>query len=564
MKRNKHLLLWSSVATLALLVVAAAQENFGKSWRGLQKKAQAAEAEAGRQFDVRLRQVVVPAIDATDRCVSCHVGMAPGEKGIAGDRVLGPHPRVVHDPSEFGCTICHAGQGRATETAEAHGWVLHWPQPMIPLRFAEAGCGTCHTHLEVPNLQLLRRGERLFERYDCASCHALDGRGGAIRPGDAAGTTAPDLSLAGATGYRVDWYDHHLDQVELGADPAWTRSFGPIAPDDLAAFDVLLRSRVGAPKLIEAKALFHSLGCRGCHRIGDVGGDDGPDLTRAGEKDPGQLDFSRVTGAKRDLSAWHAAHFRNPGGIVPGSQMPALGIAAEEIDLLTLYMWSLRRSPLTEAYWPKDRILVARFGESEFSRDGATLYGTFCSACHGRSGEGMRYAGMPAFPAIASRGFLELASDQLIAETIRRGRPGRRMPAWGASAGGLSDGDVRALVAHVRALGGGVSPAALPETIPPAARGAHGPSLYARHCGSCHGPAGEGGEGPSLANRVLLESASDVYFFETIRRGRQGTSMESFSIPSATHAALSDGEIAAIVHHIRSWDARASAREEKR
>lgn len=544
MKKNKHLLLWSSLAVLALLVVAAARENFAKEWRRTQKRAAVAQADAGRAFDVKLRQVVVPPIRVADRCVSCHVGMAPGEKGVAGDPVLASHPAVVHDPAEFGCTVCHGGQGRATEAAEAHGWVAHWPEPMIPARYAEAGCGTCHTHLEVPNFAALRRAERLVERYDCLSCHALDGRGGMIRPG-AATPPSPDLSLTGARGYRGDWYAHHLAR---GADdPAW--SFAPIPGHDLAALEVLLRSRVGVPRLVEAKALFHSLGCRGCHKVGGVGGDDGPDLTRIGERDPALLDFTHVDGPKRDLSAWHAAHFRNPSAVVPGSKMPILGLSDEEIDLLTLYVWSLRRTDLPEAYWPKDRIRAIRFGASEFTRDGATLYGTFCAACHGPAGQGMRYAGMQPFPAIGAKSFLELASDDFLAETIGRGRPGRRMPSW---AGALADEDVRAVIAHLRAIGGAHHvPGEIPSIAPDRANGGR---LYDAHCARCHGPAGEGGEGPSLANPVLLAAADDRFLFETIRRGREGTAMEAFGSPSPAHPALSDPEIASLVAHIRSWE----------
>ncbi|MBK7600300.1 MAG: hypothetical protein IPJ07_17990 [Acidobacteria bacterium] len=66
--------------------------------------------------DVHLRQVTNPGLNIWDRCVSCHVGMAPGEQGITGDRVLAAHKAVVHQPAEFGCTVCHGGQGRATKT----------------------------------------------------------------------------------------------------------------------------------------------------------------------------------------------------------------------------------------------------------------------------------------------------------------------------------------------------------------------------------------------------------------------------------------------------------------
>jgi len=108
--RNKWLLLASSAGVLALLVAAAVQENLLVEWRGIQ--AQAATPDG--PLPVRLRQVVNPALGIADRCVSCHVAMAPGEESVTGAS-LAEHPAVVHDPSEFGCTVCHGGQGRATQ-----------------------------------------------------------------------------------------------------------------------------------------------------------------------------------------------------------------------------------------------------------------------------------------------------------------------------------------------------------------------------------------------------------------------------------------------------------------
>jgi cbb3-type cytochrome c oxidase subunit III len=549
MQRNKHLLLWSSAAALLLLIVAAVQENLLKDWRRLQREARS----PARPLEVRLRQVVVPALRATDRCVSCHVGMAAGEPSVPGDPALRPHPDVVHDPASFGCTVCHGGQGRASEKADAHGDVHFWPQPMIPRRHADAGCGSCHTHLRVPNLDRLRAGAAAFERHDCFACHRLDGRGGTLRP-EGGGVSGPDLSRAGATGYREGWYGEHLAHKAKEPDGAWGASFAPVSESDRRDLDVLLSSRVGAPGLVLGKALFHTFGCRGCHKVGGVGGDDGPDLTLVGQKDPGLLDFKHVPGG-RSLASWFAEHFRAPAAVVPGSLMPALGLSEAEIESLTHYMLSLRRSEVPEAFWPKDRIRAERFSEREFARDGATLYGSFCAACHGRNGEGMRYPGMPPFPAIANRDFLELVSDAFLTENVRHGRPGRRMPAWGEKAGGLDAAEIALVVGHVRTLGGGVNPAR--DARPArwiAADAALGKSLYATHCALCHGEKGQGAEGPALDNAVLLRSASDTYLVETIRRGRRDTTMPSFLEPTVTRAALSQGEIEAIVAFLRTWE----------
>jgi len=549
MNKNKHLLLWSSLGVLALLIAAAVQENFLKQWRQIQGSAR---TEAG-PIDVRLRQVVVPNLKVTDRCVTCHVGMAPGEQGVGGHAAAKAHPPVGHDPADFGCTVCHGGQGRATEKDDAHGHVPFWPEPMIPSQYAYAGCGTCHTHLRVPDRVQLASGRSLVERYDCLACHRIDGRGGTLRPGGG-GMEGPDLSRVGVAGLDPKWYEKHLDHHGRQKDGPWRTSFGPIDESDRLRIDVFLSSRVGAPGLVESKALFHSLGCRGCHKIGGVGGDDGPDLTQAGQKDPARLDFSHVPD-EPTVANWHREHLRRPSRVVPGSRMPELGLSESEIEQLTLYLMSLRRAEVPEAYWPQDRVRAQRLGEREFATDGATLFGAFCAACHGPNGEGRRYPGMTPFPSVGNPDFLAAASDEFLAETIRRGRPGRRMPAWGEGEGGLRPEEIAALVGHLRHLSGEVPPVPqAPQRRWVKADPRRGAPLYTAYCQGCHGPRGQGTDAPALSNKVFLETAGDTYLVETIRRGRRGTVMRGFAEGSTVHPALSPAQIESIVAYIRTWE----------
>ena len=554
MKANKHLLLWSSLAALVVLIWAAVRENFLSEWRVIQRQIETRlTASQAAAFSIQLRQIVSRETGTTDRCVSCHVGMAPGESGIEGDPLYGGHKDVVHDPATFGCTVCHGGQGRATETADAHGKVAHWPEPMLPKAYLYAGCGGCHTHLSVPNLVRLEQGKSRFEQADCLACHKLDGRGGTLRPGGAGGQEGPDLSRAGGSGFKPDWYAQHLAQKKKATAGPWLSAFGELSETERQAIDEFLRSRVGAPGLLEAKALFQTLGCRGCHKVRGVGGDDGPDLTAAGNLDPGQLNFAQVTG-EHTLANWLKQHFRAPASVVAGSAMPELGLTERQIDQLTFYILSLRRRSFPEALWPKDRIRAERFGSREFATDGATLYGTYCAACHGANGEGMRYPGLAAFPAIANADFLRLVSDDFLRAQIKRGRPGRRMPAWGELEGGLREEEIAAVVAYVRNL------AAVPFEGDAKPRRwaqenvADGQRLYGEVCASCHGGRGEGKEGPALNNKVFLDLATDSYLFKTIQNGRSGTSMIGFGAGSSVRRTLTDAEIASVIAFIRTWE----------
>jgi cytochrome c oxidase cbb3-type subunit 3 len=547
MNKNKYLLLGSSAGVLLLLLLAAIEENFLKDWRRVQGQARGEEGPV----NVQLRQVVNPGLGVSDRCTSCHVSMGPGEQGVTGHKILRAHKPVVHDPAEYGCTVCHGGQGQATEKADAHGDVHFWPEPMLPAGSSYAGCGTCHAPLGIPNAATYEKARGAFERLDCLACHRVDDRGGTLRPGGG-GMEGPDLSKTGLVAYDTGWYEKHVKKSAEAKSGPWQMSFAAISEADRTLVALYLRTRVAAPKLVEAKAAFHSAGCLGCHKVSGVGGDEGPDLTRAGEKDPGQVSFQHVPG-KMSMANWFAEHFRSPAAVVAASQMPPVNLGEEELERLTFYVLSLRRRDVRGQFLPKDRLRATNLGEREFTTDGATIFGAFCSGCHGLSGEGRRAPGMAAFPSIGNADFLSLAGDDFLMETVKRGRPGRRMPPWGEKEGGLRPDELRAVVAWLRESSG---VPARTDTKPVRwvnGDAAEGRILFSKACAGCHGAKGEGGEGPALNNKVLLGAATDTYLVETISRGRRGTAMEGFNGASPVRPALSSGEIQSIVVFIRSW-----------
>ena len=547
MNKNKYLLMLSSIGVFLLLVIAAVSENFYKEWHGIQQSAKTQEGA----IDLRLRQIVNPNLKVTDRCVTCHVGMAPGEQITSALKVAAVHPPVVHSPTEIGCTVCHGGQGQATTKEDAHGTVEFWTEPMLPAKYAQASCGTCHTPLNVPNLPTLETSRKTFERLDCYACHRLDGRGGTIRPGgNVTGMEGPDLSHVGLKGYKTDWYATHLQKSQQ--EDFWKNSFREISETDRNTLKTFLDTQMGAPKLIEAKAQFNTVGCAGCHVVGNFGGDAGVNLSVSGFKDPNQLNFRSVHG-EHTLSNWIAAHFRSPVSTVAGSQMPALGLNENQIDLLTLYTLSLRRRTLPDLYLPKDRVKAMRFGVREFLNDGQTIYTAVCASCHGAKGQGNRFPGLVPNPSITNPDFLELASDDYLFTAIQKGRPGRPMLAWGEKENGFTADEMKSLIAYIRGLGGNVQ--VKTDTMPQIwAKGDvnFGQKLFTSNCAGCHGKTGEGLEGPALNNKMFLTSVSDTFLVETISRGRSGTIMQGFSSPSVVRRALTKEEIESIVVYVRS------------
>lgn len=73
--------------------------------------------------------------------------------------------------------------------------------------------------------------------------------------------------------------------------------------------------------------------------------------------------------------------------------------------------------------------------------------------------------------------------------------------------------------------------------------------LFNAHCASCHGVKGVGGIGLPLSKPSVIKSLTDDYIRYTIRVGRPGRLMPSFSL------SLNDTQINAIIRYMRSWGA---------
>lgn len=183
--------------------------------------------------------------------------------------------------------------------------------------------------------------------------------------------------------------------------------------------------------------------------------------------------------------------------------------------------------------------------------DGARLFREHCAACHGGDGQGG--VGVP----LALPAFLDGVDDGFLSTTIRRGRPGRVMPAFGQ----LTDGEIRAIVRHMRGWSGRPAPKRVEARIN--GDRARGADLFARHCAACHGEHGEGAHGtgvtlsrprdqpilaPGLNNPGFLAAATDDLIKTTLMRGRRGTPMRSF-----LEQGLKEGDIDDIVAYVRGF-----------
>ena len=147
---------------------------------------------------------------------------------------------------------------------------------------------------------------------------------------------------------------------------------------------------------------------------------------------------------------------------------------------------------------------------------GRELYVDNCTACHGTRGEGVDG------PALNNKALLKTATDEVLFDTIKAGRPNTTMPAWGQTVGGpLTDEDMRHVVSFMRAWEPN-APEIKTEFVPSASRGA---TLFSSSCEICHGVDGKGGAAPAINDPARLKNLNNDWYRQTIANGRPAKGM---------------------------------------
>lgn len=207
----------------------------------------------------------------------------------------------------------------------------------------------------------------------------------------------------------------------------------------------------------------------------------------------------------------NASSRRRRGEDIPPGLRPAYSDQQLEGSVLERYMlWGLVLTLLfavfLPVYWLLEPRRIQGRAESRFSAQyvrGEQLFEANCSRCHGTDGSGgsaaSPYGGQwpaPNLTNIAARyDGSDIVTDveEHVLSTIRRGRPGTPMPAWGADFNGpLTDTQIEDLKDWILAN-------QVPEvTEPQPAANLSGVELYQENCVRCHGENLEGRVGPSL------------------------------------------------------------------
>jgi len=336
---------------------------------------------------LQIYQVHLEDINEADRCMSCHMGINRKESVSEGQPYASHSRRDVylgnHPPEQFGCVLCHEGQGRATISPEkAHGEVEYWLKPLHRGKIAQSSCVKCHDKgEELVGGEDIAKGIALFEGLGCFGCHETKGFGK-----DLNSMIGPDLTEIGSKvnpGWLLEWLrnpkhfrpstrmpDFRLEEEDAMAITSylWQNSEG-FEPGEPQAFD--------DETIDEGAYLYESIGCLACHsELEEDGRIHGPNLSRIGDKSNYEY-----------LVSWLLA----PKAHQPKTSMPDMKLDEEDAKYVASFLMSLKGEEgyedLTGSEW---------LSSKETARKGEELIGQYgCFGCHKIMGmEGMGKIGV--------------------------------------------------------------------------------------------------------------------------------------------------------------------------
>jgi len=387
-------------------------------------------------------------------------------------------------------------------------------------------CTICHLGVENPLMAEAKlpyrqhSGDYLnnhpIEKFGCTTCHY--GQGQATNKKEAHGE---------------------------GRDTHWDYPIMPLKYVQSSCADChdyeMLRAK-GGDRVANGEKLFREKGCRGCHKLDNIGGVLGKPLDGIGTQPIGYFPMLHIQGDHTSYT-WMKEHFDDPRIVVPGSEMRAF-LAGDDADLLTTYILTLKSTERPRAY---RRIQPQVVKEAE----GETLYKMYCFACHS-SGKFSVYDEIfkRTIPAIMNPAFVKTIDDQYLKKMVEEGRSDTQMTAWKADAAGLTDREIDKIVNYLTS----VRPKE--KSAPFGFSGftsddKRGGELFGIHCTSCHGKNGKGGEGLlgiDLKN-PMVQNADPEFLAITVRDGRPGTPMAPFG---TTGLKLEDRDIADLVAYVKT------------
>ncbi len=416
--------------SLAALFVISWWVDATREWTRIQAAFFKTLAKAERRgLTGGIKQLLVTDLKRVDRCTTCHLAIDKPQLALA-EEPFTAHPGKFlewHPVEKFGCTVCHGGQGLATEAAAAHGDVPHWEEPLLRGALVQAACAQCHGDLApiARHVPALIQGHALFKAKGCSGCHAVR---------DVGQTVSQDLTEVGSKSYLLLEADFEMIPPPAASPKATRRP-----PDGD-------RRHAAEPT---------------------GGGMMGPPHNRIHW-------FMSKLGHPRALNPGVRADKLPPGEeeVFP-SAMPHFGLRPDEVHAVTVYLLSLTSANPPASYVTKAPPEPARTYASPVEQGKAVFERLGCAGCHGPGGFGGRHnwnagSGEEVPPLLYVKAYYGSDVDSLKA-LIRNGRqpvpradpvrpnPSLYMPAWKDR---LTDEELDALIAYLFSLADDLPPPA--------------------------------------------------------------------------------------------------------
>lgn len=379
--------------------------NEVKKWQKAEKTLQEPLAKLQKKMDgVKsrtddIKQVVIDDLGkggviqwgTVDRCESCHVAInRDGFENEKNPFKTHPHRTEIfgkHPVENFGCTTCHGGQGRATQIKGkplekgdfVHGYVRHWPDPLLRADFQQATCNKCHQdQWNLNYAPTYMAGKKLFWNLGCTGCHAVKGFENAPKVGPSLRKVADKVEQE----WMIEWiknpkgYLPHARMPKPPLDieePGQTEKVAAYILQNSEKFDFPFGKFYGG-NAAEGQKIFETVGCYGCHALGGKGA-------------PLASALDRI--AQKTTADWLYNWIQDPKKYNPEAKMPNLRLTPQEAANITAYLISYSESQPAGAgkSLPVNETLRASLKDPENAKKGFVVISQYgCYGCHNIKG----------------------------------------------------------------------------------------------------------------------------------------------------------------------------------
>jgi cytochrome c2 len=312
----------------------------------------------------------------------------------------------AHPLLEYGCTVCHRGQDRATEFGRAghtpasprmeHRWEertwlsagffplprdfeqRHWgyeenefiETPMYPRHYYEAGCIKCHSgQMAVDRGDDITKAMQTVELYGCYACHKInnwrftDLRKPGPDLGGIAEKTTPEWAFRWISEphnfrstTRMPSFFYQRNMIDPSVVPPQERAHNIKLQDaEIHAivsylFDKSTHrfwSQPGAGDSARGKQIVGTVGCMGCHVDTEQVKDEKTGQMRLARRDDFPLErnygFNFTGVGTKTNAAWIYNWVKNPKAYYPDAPMPSLRLTDQEASDVTAYLLTMQK-----------------------------------------------------------------------------------------------------------------------------------------------------------------------------------------------------------------------------